>query len=203
MITDRMYLGSADTLRLMMGLNTRGHHALLREFVSGERPHYNALASPIEALRTGVILEKRYGVFLGEEYTAQVRVQCAEMDVFRASLDFARFTGGAISSFHELKCVQAEAFQMVHDAEDRLKYVRSHYKPYWQQVQQQLLCTGLPAANLVFLAVYTYDDYLNHNRDIQAEEVIRVTVPRDEDAIAAIKERGRIFQQIRDTYRNA
>jgi hypothetical protein len=40
MITDRMYLISADTLRFMMGRNTRGHHALLREFVSGERPHY-------------------------------------------------------------------------------------------------------------------------------------------------------------------
>ena len=66
-----MYIGSGDVHALLMGRNTDGHQKLLRRFVSGEKPRYNAKASPIDALRTGAILEERYFITLGENFYSQ------------------------------------------------------------------------------------------------------------------------------------
>ena len=50
--------------------------------------------------------------------------------------------------------------------------------------------------------VYSYDDEENYSRDILPNEVLKVRISRDEEVIERIKERGRIFQQIKDCYEN-
>ena len=85
-----MYIGSGDVHALMMGKDTKGHLSLLQRFVSDDIPYYNAKASPIDALRTGAILEDRYLQILPDDYFVQYVVRSDEMDVFKCSLDFAR-----------------------------------------------------------------------------------------------------------------
>lgn len=198
-----MYIGSGDVTALLSGKGTEAHQKLLRRFVSGEVPYYNALASPIDACRTGAILEGRYLLTLPEDYFTQVKVTCGDMDVFRCSLDFARIDKGEVVDFDELKSVSISDFIEINSIEDYdglLAFVRKKYKHYYNQVQEQLYCTGLEEANLVFLCVYSYDDEENYLRDIQPNEVLKVRIGRDEEVISFIKERGRIFQQIKDCY---
>lgn len=76
-----MYIGSGDTTALLAGLNTETHYKLLRRFVSGVKPYYNARASPIDALRTGAILEERYLLTLPDNYYAQYLARCEELDL--------------------------------------------------------------------------------------------------------------------------
>lgn len=201
-----MYIGSGDVTALLSGRGTEAHQKLLRRFVSGEVPYYNALASPIDACRTGAILEERYLLTLPDDYFAQVKVTCPDMDVFRCSLDFARIDKGKVVDFDELKSVSINDFIEINSIEDRddlLEYVRKKYKHYYNQVQEQLYCTGLDEANLVFLCVYSYDDEENYSRDIRPNEVLKVRIGRDDEVIRFIKDRGRIFQQIKDCYEDA
>jgi hypothetical protein len=53
-------IGSGDVAALMAGKDTKTFGDLMRKFVDENKPYYNALASPIDALRTGAILEKNY-----------------------------------------------------------------------------------------------------------------------------------------------
>lgn len=207
MITDTMYIGSGDVAALMSGKDTKSHAALLQRFVSGVKPVYNALASPIDALRTGAILEDRYILTLPDDYFPQYRVVSSEMDVFKCSLDFARLEKGRVSDFDELKTLSfGDYLEHVVPVKDDnaalLEYLKKKHKSYYNQVQEQLYCTELDSGNLVFLCVTTYDDEENRRRNIEPNEYCKVRVTRDEAAIEAIKERGRIFQQIKDTYRN-
>ena len=200
-----MRIGSGDVTALLAGKGTESHQKLLRRFVSGESPYYNALASPIDACRTGAILESRYMLTLPDDYFAQVRVVSGEMDVFRCSLDFARVEKGKVVDFDELKSISINDFIEINAIEDYgelLNAVRKKYKHYYNQVQEQLYCTGLDEANLVFLCVYSYDDEENYSRDILPNEVLKVRISRDEEVIERIKERGRIFQKIKDCYEN-
>ena len=84
-----MYIGSGDIHALMSGKDTASHLSLLRRFVSGVKPYYNAKASPIDALRTWAILEDRYLLTLPENYFTQFVVVSEEMNVFKCSVDFA------------------------------------------------------------------------------------------------------------------
>lgn len=200
-----MQIGSGDITRLMMGKNTEGHQALLRQFVSGEKPYRNARNSPIDALRTGAILEDRYLLTLSENYYPQYVVVSNEMDVFKCSIDFAKIEHGKIIDFEELKSLNFDDFLDFEPyrntpKEQYLPFIQKNYKKYYNQVQEQLYCTGLESANLVFLAVYSYDDSDNCNREIKENEYIKFRIPRDEKTIEDIKERGRIFQQIKDYY---
>lgn len=198
-----MYIGSGDITALLSGKSTESHQKLLRRFVSGELPYYNALASPIDACRTGAILEGRYMLTLPDDYFSQVKVASDEMDVFRCSLDFARVEKGKVVDFDELKSISINDFieiNAMQDYDELLNAVRKKYKHYYNQVQEQLYCTGLDEANLVFLCVYSYDDEENYTRDIQPNEVLKVRIYRDEEVINMIKERGMIFQQIKDYY---
>ena len=61
---ETMYIGSGDIHSLMAGKDSKAHISLMQRFVSGIKPFYNAKASPIDALRTGAILEDRYLLFL-------------------------------------------------------------------------------------------------------------------------------------------
>ena len=69
------YIGSGDVHALMMGKDTKGHLALMQRFVSDVIPYYNAKASPIDALRTGAILEDRYFLTLPDGYFCQYVVR--------------------------------------------------------------------------------------------------------------------------------
>lgn len=199
-----MYIGSGDIHALMSGKDTASHLNLLRRFVSGVMPYYNAKASPIDALRTGAILEDRYLLILPENYFTQFVVVSEEMNVFKCSLDFAKIENGKVVDFDELKTVYFSdylEFEEIKESSDQtLAHICKKYKPYYYQIQQQLYCTGLNEANLVFLSVTSYDDEENYNRMIKPNEYFKVRIRRDEAAIALIKERGRIFQAIKDCY---
>lgn len=199
-----MYIGSGDIHALMSGKDTLSHLNLLKRFVSGIKPYYNAKASPIDALRTGAILEDRYLLTLPDDYFAQYVVYSENMDVFKCSLNFARMKNGKVIDFDELKSVYLSdylEFVEMKDFPDKiLARICKKYKPYYYQVQEQLYCTGLNEANLVFLSVTSYNDDENSNRVIKPNEYFKVRIRRDEAIIEQIKERGKIFQAIKDYY---
>lgn len=201
-----MYIGSGDVKALLMGRKTAGHQALLQRFVSGIKPHYNALNSPIDALRTGAILESKFAEILEDDYYPQCVVQSSEMDVFKCSLDFAKLSDGKVVNFKELKTMgfvdfmEVEALRGLSD-EAKLKYLIKTHESYYNQVQEQLYCTELNIATLVFLVVYSYDDSENYNRTIHENEYVEILVPRDEAVISKIKGAGEIFQQIKNYYK--
>ena len=198
-----LYIGSGDVHALMMGRTSAGYLRLLQRFVSGIVPHYNALASPIDALRTGAILEERFYQTLPFEWFPQYRVQSDEMDVFRASLDFAKLDEGRVVDFIELKTVNLDEYieniqPIVDDNDALLEFLKRKRPSYYNQIQEQMYCAGLDVAHLVFLSVTSYDDAENYARDIKDNEYVMVTVPRDNDTISEIKEKGKLFQTIRD-----
>lgn len=200
-----MYIGSGDVKALMAGKNTQTHQALMQRFVSGVKPYYNAKASPIDALRTGAILEDRYLLSLPLWFSSQYKVVSEEMNVFKASLDFAEVVDGKLIDFHELKSVSfmdyIENIQPIKGDNDALlAFVKKKYKAYYQQVQEQLYCSNLDSCYLVFLCVTTYDDEENNNRVITEDDITKVRISRDEKVINEIKERGKIFQLIKDYY---
>lgn len=202
-----LYIGSGDVHALMMGRTSAGYLRLLQRFVSGIVPHYNALASPIDALRTGAILEERFYQTLPFEWFPQYRVQSDEMDVFRASLDFAKLEEGRVVDFIELKTVNLDEYieniqPIVDDNDALLEFLRRKRPSYYNQIQEQMYCAGLDVAHLVFLSVTSYDDAENYARDIKDNEYVMVTVPRDNDTISEIKEKGKLFQTIRDELKN-
>jgi hypothetical protein len=191
----------------MMGRTSAGYLRLLQRFVSGIVPHYNALASPIDALRTGAILEERFYQTLPFEWFPQYRVQSDEMDVFRASLDFAKLDEGRVVDFIELKTVNLDEYieniqPIVDDNDALLEFLKRKRPSYYNQIQEQMYCAGLDVAHLVFLSVTSYDDAENYARDIKDNEYVMVTVPRDNDTISEIKEKGKLFQIIRDELKN-
>ena len=206
-MTETMYIGSGDVHALMSGKNTTSHIALMQRFVSGVKPCYNAFASPIDALRTGAILENRYLLTLPDNYFSQYVVQSDEMDVFKCSIDFARIDKGKLTDFDELKTLYLSDYldfiePIKHDNHALVEYVRKKHKAYYYQVQEQLFCTHLASCNLVFLSVTTYDDEINWRRDIHPNEYCKIRIERDEKAINEIKSRALIFQQLKDFYSN-
>jgi hypothetical protein len=199
-----MYIGSGDVSALMSGIDTVSYNNLLNRFVSGEIPYYNSKASPIDALRTGAILEDRYQLILPENYYPQFKSTSKEMDVLKCSLDFAKMEDGKIVDFDELKTcsftdfLNFEPFRA--NPETGIDFIKKAYKKNYEQIQEQLYCTELESANLVYLAVYSYNDEENYIRDIQPNEYIKFRIFRDEKTIEAIKERAKIFQTIKDYY---
>lgn len=197
------YIGSGDVASLMMGRNTKGFLSLLQRFVSDEVPVYNAKNSPIDALRTGAILEERFYQTLGDDWFYQYYVQSKEMDVFKCSLDFAQIADGEVVDFIELKTLSFDDYirniEPIRDDNDALvEHLKKKHKAYYQQVQEQLYCTNLERAHLCFLSVTSYDDEENYQRDIQPNEYTMVTIERDDLVIDEIRNRGEIFQQLKD-----
>ncbi|NQU54076.1 MAG: hypothetical protein HQ522_16225 [Bacteroidetes bacterium] len=199
-----MRLGSGDVAALMTGLQTKSQANLMRKFVSDEIQFYNAKGSPIDAFRAGAILEERYGLILPDDYYPQVRKKSAEMDVFSCSLDFAKIENSKIVDFEELKTCN---FMDLLDIEpyrennsEGVEYVKKRYKKYYNQIQEQLYCTELESATMVFLAVYSYEDEENYTRKIKVNEYIKFRIARDENVINAIKERGKLYQRIKDYF---
>lgn len=193
-----MYIGSGDTSSLLAGKKTLAYKKLLQRFVSDEKPYYNSKASPIDALRTGAILEDRYLLFIDDDFYSQCKVVCNDFDVLLSTLDFAKYKNDKVTEFQELKTCQFDDFLKLQNAD--IDYIKKKYKNNYNQVQQQLLCSGLESATLVFLIVYEYDDEINYNRDISDDQIIKFGIKRDELVISNIIERASYFQTIKDLY---
>ena len=199
-----MRIGSGDVPALLAGGNTKSHRKLLSMFVSDSRPYYNAKLSPIDALRTGAILEDRYFLTVDESYYSQYRVESTEMNVLAATLDFAKLEAGKVIDFDELKTCWFDDYIILENQSDseRLAFIKRKYKNNYNQVQQQLYCSGLDSCNLVYLVVYTYDDSVNYTREIKENEYFKVRITRDEKAITLIKQRAEPFQYLKDYFKN-
>jgi len=200
-----MYIGSGDVCNLLMGKETKGFQNLLRKFISDEKPNYNSFASPIDALRTGAILEERYFKLLPDNYFSQYIVTSKNMNVLKCSLDFAKLEKGVVVDFDELKTCHITDFIELQEykntePETYLKYLKKEYKNYYNQIQQQLYVTELNEANLVFLSVFNYDDEENMKRDILENEFIKFRIFKDETVIEKIKQRALFFQGIKDYF---
>lgn len=199
-----LVIGSGDISALMAGKNTEAFQNLLRKFVASEKPVYNALASPIDALRTGAILEKRYLETLPDNYMVQYKVTNQEMDVFTSSIDFAKIEGGKIVDFDELKTMYftdfIEHIEPIRNGE-YLHVIKKKFKKYYNQIQIQLFCSGLDSANLVFIPVYSYDDNENEMRMIQDNEIVKFRIHRDEEVISKIREKAELFQTIKNYFK--
>jgi len=200
-----MYIGSGDISALLSGINSEAHKKLLQRFVSDEKPFYNAIASPIDALRTGAILEDRYLSILDDSYYPQYKCSSKEMDVLMCTIDFAKIENGVIVDFDELKTCNFSdflKFESIKENKDLLfKHVLKNFKKNYEQIQEQLYCSELESANLVYLAVYSYIDEENQQREIKSNEFIKVRINRDEKVIEQIKQRADIFQKIKDVYK--
>lgn len=201
------YIGSGDVANMMAGKDTKAYQSLMQRFVSNETPYYNAKESPIDALRTGAILEERFYQTLDDSWFCQYYVQSGEMDVFKATLDFAQLEAGKVSDFIELKTVGFNDYinlvEPIREDNDALvEFLKKKHKAYYYQVQEQLYCTGLTQAHLCFLSVTSYDDDENYLREIKPHEYTIVKVYRDDKVIEAIKQRGYIFQMIKNNFKN-
>ncbi len=203
-MTNTMYIGSGDIYALLSGKNTKSHQALMQRFVSGIKPYYNALMSPVDVLRTGMILKDRYLLTIPESGIIKYSVCSTEMNVFRCTIDHAIIKKDVVVDFDKLRTVnQSDYLNLIRIKEDKkylLSYVRKKYRSYYNQVQEQLYCAGLDSCNLVFLSVTSYDDEMNKKRNIQPGDFFTLRIYRDEDIVSAIKERGKVFQQIKDYY---
>lgn len=199
-----LIIGSGDIGALLMDKNTKGFQDLVRKFVAEDKPYYNALASPIDQLRTGAVLEERYFQILPEGYYLQYKVTSKEMDVFCSSLDFAFLDKNLVVDFDELKTLSLTDFlEIIEPLRDTseveyLPVIKKTFKKYYNQIQCQLFCSDLEAANLVFLAVESYEDAENYYRDILPNDFVSFRIKRDETVISLIKERGKFFQDIKD-----
>lgn len=200
------YIGSGDVSAMMAGKDTKTYQSLLQRFVSNDIPVHNAKESPIDALRTGAILEERFFLTLDDSWFYQYFVQSKMMDVFKATLDFAQIDNGEVIDFIELKTVgfndyitDIEPIRQDNDA--LVSYLQRKHKHYYNQVQEQLYCTGLQKAHLCFLSVTSYDDDENYQRIINSNEYTMIEVERDEEVIKQICSRGEIFQAIKDNFK--
>lgn len=200
------YIGSGDVASMIAGKDSKAYLSLMQRFVSNEIPVRNAKESPIDALRTGAILEQRFFLTLDDSWFCQYFVQSNEMDVFKATLDFAQLEKGEVVDFIELKSVNFDDYitmvePIKNDNAALIDYLKKKHKAYYYQIQEQLYCTGLERAHLCFLSVISYDDAENYARDIKENEYTKVLVERDDEVIDAIKQRGEIFQSIKDNFK--
>ena len=200
-----LVIGSGSTTKLLSGKKTKGFAELLQNFVASDKPHWNSYASPIDALRTGAILEDRYSEILPEEFYCQIKFTSKEFDCLTSSIDFSKIIKGKIKDFEELKTIYfTEFIDKIEPLKeltkkDQISFLKKKFKSNYNQVQFQLLCTGLKSATLTFLLVESYNDDENLKRVINEKDVIKFKIERDPEVIEKISERARIFQSIKDT----
>lgn len=203
-----MYLtiGSGDITKFLSGKSTKGFSELLQKFVSDNAPYYNSFSSPIDALRTGAILEKRYAMQVDEDYYSQFKATCEKYNCLKSSIDFAKIENGNIIDFDELKTIHlADYLDFIIplselSQKEYTEVIKKKFKSNYNQVQFQLLCSGLQSANLVFLSVTSYDDEQNNRRIVFKNDYIKFRIQRDETVIKNIEEPARFFQSIKDYF---
>lgn len=200
-------IGSGDVSALMAGINTKTFGDLMRKFVAEDRPYYNALASPIDALRTGALLEQNYLKLLSDDYFIQYKATNEGMDVFTSSLDFAKINGGKVVDFDEMKTINfSDYINLIHpmiglDERVQKSLLLKNFKKNYYQVQIQLFCSKLESANLVFVSVDSYIDEENLFREIQENEYAKFRIYRDENIISQIIQKSQIFQTIKNYFK--
>ena len=192
-------IGSGD-IKMLMTKNkeTKTYKSFLAKFFGIEQIKYNALASPIDQLRTGAILEQMYYRTLSIVWGAQEKVQCKELPVLTVSLDFALVENSKVIEFEELKTIDFFKLMDMQSECIDCNYIKKKHKDYYYQIQSQLLATDLKNATLTFLAVYTYDDIKNKTREVKENELMKIKIPRDEEVIDEVKKALIIFQQIKE-----
>lgn len=200
-----MYIGSGDTSALLAGINTKTHKNLLQRFVSDEIPVYNAKSTPIDALRTGAILEERFYIHIGDKYLSQYKIIDTENNCCKATLDFAEVESNIIIDFIELKSVWLTDYQIINmyrnkPKEEYIPFLKKKYKDNYNQVQYQLMCSGLKKGNLCYLEVQSYEDKDNYNRVITPDEYVKFEIERDEYIISEIRFRTFPFQVLKNHY---
>lgn len=199
-------IGSGDVSALLSGKLTKGYQNLFRKFVAQDKPFYNATASPIDALRTGALIEKKYIDMLPDDYFCQKKSTCKEMDCFTSSIDFAKMKDGKLVDFDELKTIYLPDFlDMIVPLTDLSQteytaFLKKNFKANYNQVQFQMMCAELQECNLVFLMVDSYNDEENEARVLTERDFYKFRIKRDESVIAEIKNRGQIFQEVRNHF---
>lgn len=203
-----LVIGSGEVKKILMDKSSKGYQEFLQKFVSNEKVNYNSFASPIDALRTGAILESRYLLTLPENYYCQYKSTFPEMDVFTSSIDFAKIEVGKIVDFDELKTIWLTDFlELIQplknkNQKEQTDFLKKKFKDNYEQLQCQLMCSELENANLVFLSVESYVDEVNKNRIIKKTDYVKFRIERDETVISKIKSRGQIFQLIKNNFKN-
>lgn len=197
-------IGSGYTNKLLSGKKTKGFAQLLQLFVADSKPYWNSYNSPIDALRTGAILEANYAKILPEDYYCQFKATSKEFDCLTSSIDFAKIEKRKIVDFDELKTIFFTEYVDIIvplkelEPKQQIAFLKKKFKNNYNQVQFQLYCSGLTSANLVFLSVESYNDDENIIRQIKENDYTKFRIERDEMIIAKIMERATIFQNIKN-----
>ena len=205
----KLFIGSGDTKDLLSGLRSKAYNKLWERYVAIDKPNYNAFASPIDALRTGAILEERFYYAIDDKYLKQYKVINPDMDASKSTIDFAEVEQNRVVDFIELKSAWLTDFQEIYklkgsSTDEYMNYLlsNSQYRQNVEQVQKQLFDTGLQSGLLCYLEVQTYNDEINRQRYIQKDEYVMFRIYRYELKINRIKERLTPFQQLKDYFKN-
>lgn len=199
-------IGSGDISPLLSGIKTKGYSDLWRKFLSDGPPHYNAYASPIDALRTGAILEDLYLGELPNNYFTQVKKTFSKMDVYTCSIDFGKISNGELVDFEELKTIYLPDYLSIIRPlrklreKDQNAFLSKKFKNNYNQVQFQLMCSDLDSATLTFLSVESYNDEENKTRVIKDQDVSKFRIQRNPEVIDKIIKRGEIFQSVKNNF---
>lgn len=203
----KLSIGSGDVSKLTQDIHTIGYQDLLRGFVSDQIQIYNAFASPIDALRTGAILEKSYIQTLDESYYIQYKVTCEEFDVLTSSIDFAKLEKNKVVDFDELKTIYFTDFiELILplkslSQKEYTQVLKKKFKKNYEQIQAQMLCANIKSANLVFLCVESYVDEENYNRVLNENDFVKFRINRDDEVINKIKNKLQFFQSIKNHFK--
>jgi len=201
----KLSIGSGDVKSIMMGKTTKGYQDFLRAFVSDDIQVYNSYASPIDALRTGKVLEDRFANYI-EGYYVDYKFRSTIMDVLACSLDFAKLDNGKVVDFIELKTMwftdYLDLVSPIKGDNDRLvQWFKKDAKAYYNQVQEQLFVTELDSCDVRYLCVQSYDDEFNASYDVTENDFTSFRVSRDEEVISTILKSAEFFQGIKDHFR--
>lgn len=202
-----MEIGSANIHKLLSGKNTKGYNDLWLEFISNEKPHYNALASPIIQFKLGAIMEPIFYNLFPRDYYMQVKVVNPHQDCLKVTLDYALLSDGKVVDFDELKTVNFSDYLIIEEYRDKpykkqIEFLKKKYKKNYQQCQAQLYATDLDECNLDFLVIYSDDPEENANRIITEKEYIKFRIKRDRQVINQIRERAKPFQDFKNYHKN-
>ncbi|MDL2211861.1 hypothetical protein LJB88_03180 [Erysipelotrichaceae bacterium OttesenSCG-928-M19] len=188
-------IGSGQTKYLLSkNKESKTYKKFLSQFFGIEKVVYNAYASPIDAARIGQITEDRYYEQMDDGWFTQTKVVNKDMNVLIASLDVSKLVNGKVIDFEEVKSLFfIEFIELDEDTDIKVKF-----KNYYNQIQHQLLCSGLNEATLTFICVYDYNDEEAYKRVIEDKDIKKYKISRDEDVFNQIIENAKPFQLMKN-----
>ena len=202
----KLSIGSGDCKSIMMGKKTKGYQDFVRKFVSDDIQVYNSYASPIDALRTGKILEDRFALVLEEGWFVDVKVRSKTFDVMASSLDFGKMEEGKLVDFIEMKTMWLTDYldfvsPIKGDNDKLVAWFKKSAKTYYEQVQWQLYVSELESCQVCYLAVQSYDDEFNYKYEITENDYTMFRVKRDQEVIDKILKEVEFFQNIKNHFK--